>query len=288
MAAPPATSSRSIGSGSATGRGSGAAGAVTVAGPVEGTVRTGAPEAAFRGGAVVPLGGPLGALVAGAMSVAAGAMSAAAGAESAGPAVAVTGADSTGAASAGTGADSAVTVFPGAAFPALAGGAFLAGALVAVPAVLVADSTVLVGDSALLVAPTLSVAAAAAFFVAAAAFFTAVPSPAACSAEAAISSTAPVAVAAAFCAADSARSASPCASPAPSWAASLSANWPSSLLPTSVITPRPNWAGRPVMLRSVSTFTRVIAPSAARFAVMVAAAVPLPRWSLPRASMTAW
>ena len=54
--------------------------------------------------------------------------------------------------------------------------------------------------------------------------------------------------------------ASPCASPSPSWAASLSANWPSSLLPTSVITPRPNWAGRPVMLRSVSTSTRVMAP----------------------------
>src|SRR3954452_23615890 len=123
MAAPPATSSRSIGSGSATGRGSGAAGDPTLAGPVEGTVRTGAPEAAFRDGAVVPLGGPLGALVAGAVSVAAGAMSAAARGESAGPA--------------GTGADSAATVFPGAAFAALAGGAFLAGALVA-------DSTVLV------------------------------------------------------------------------------------------------------------------------------------------------
>jgi hypothetical protein len=53
------------------------------------------------------------------------------------------------------------------------------------------------------------------------------------------------------------------------------------------MTPRPNWAGRPVMFRSVSTFTRVAAPSAASVAVMTAAAVPLPRWSLPLASMTA-
>jgi hypothetical protein len=53
------------------------------------------------------------------------------------------------------------------------------------------------------------------------------------------------------------------------------------------MTPRPNCAGRPVMLRSVSTSTRVADPSAASRAVITAAAVPLPRWSLPLASMTA-
>ena len=58
-------------------------------------------------------------------------------------------------------------------------------------------------------------------------------------------------------------------------------------MPTSVITPRPNWAGRPVMFRSVSTLTRVELPSSCSCAVTMAAAVPLPRWSLPRASMTA-
>jgi hypothetical protein len=42
-----------------------------------------------------------------------------------------------------------------------------------------------------------------------------------------------------------------------------------------------------VIVRSVRTSTRVPGPSAARLAVIVAAAVPLPRWSLPRASITA-
>ena len=71
IAAPPATSSRSIGSGSTTGRG--------VDGPADGTLRTGPPEAGLLGGAVVPLGGPLGAFfAAGAAAVAARAVSEAA------------------------------------------------------------------------------------------------------------------------------------------------------------------------------------------------------------------
>src|SRR5687767_3149826 len=74
MAAPPATSSRSIGSGSATTRG--------LAGPADGTLRTGLPEAGLFGGAVVPFGGPLGAFAAGAVLFAAGALSFAAGAVS--------------------------------------------------------------------------------------------------------------------------------------------------------------------------------------------------------------
>ena len=141
-------------------------------------------------------------------------------------------------------------------------------------------------------------AAAPAFLAAAAA----VVSPAVPSTDMAASSTTPAVVATAFAvaaatfaatvgscepAAAAARAASPSASPLASWAESLSANWPSSLLPTSVITPRPNCAGRPVMFRSVTTSTRVVSPSAASVAVMIAAAVPLPRWSLPRASMTA-
>ena len=39
-------------------------------------------------------------------------------------------------------------------------------------------------------------------------------------------------------------------------------NWPSSFVTTSAITPRPNWAARPVMARSVTTFTLVPSPSA--------------------------
>jgi hypothetical protein len=114
------------------------------------------------------------------------------------------------------------------------------------------------------------------------------PSPGTCATEAATSSAAPAAVVAIFCVGVSVAGAAVTpASPAPSWAASLSANWPSSLLPTSVMTPRPNWAGRPVMFRSVRTSTRVVSPSALSWAVMSAAAVPLPRWSLPRPSMTA-
>ena len=71
MAAPPATSSRSIGSGSVCGR-------VTTRGPASGTLRTGEPVAALRGGPLGPLGGPLSAF--GAVSPAAGAMSVEAGA----------------------------------------------------------------------------------------------------------------------------------------------------------------------------------------------------------------
>ena len=54
----------------------------------------------------------------------------------------------------------------------------------------------------------------------------------------------------------------------------LSANWPSSLLETSAITPRPNCATLPVTLRSVSTWTRVLDPSALSVATMSAAALP--------------
>src|SRR4051812_50017551 len=74
MAAPPATSSRSIGSGSSW--------RAIVRGPADGTLRTGAPVAGRFGGAVGPPGGELGALAAGAVSVAAGAGSVAAGATS--------------------------------------------------------------------------------------------------------------------------------------------------------------------------------------------------------------
>ena len=63
-------------------------------------------------------------------------------------------------------------------------------------------------------------------------------------------------------------------------------NWPSSLSLTSCITPRPNWAGLPVMARSVSTSTRVEAPASVIVAMTCAPAVPLPRLSLPLASIT--
>ncbi len=131
-------------------------------------------------------------------------------------------------------------------------------------------------------------ALAAAFLVAAAAFFTVVAAaflPGTCSTDAAISSTAPDAVAAAVATGPGEPAAA--AGSASSWAASFSENCPSSLLPTSVITPRPNWAGRPVMVRSVTTSTRVPEPSGTRTAVTTDAAVPLPRWSLPRDSITA-
>src|SRR4029453_19338349 len=39
-----------------------------------------------------------------------------------------------------------------------------------------------------------------------------------------------------------------------------STNWPSSLPDTSARTPRPNWATRPVMVRSVTTATSVPSP----------------------------
>src|SRR4051812_15863761 len=48
-----------------------------------------------------------------------------------------------------------------------------------------------------------------------------------------------------------------------------SANWSRILEPTSWITPRPNCAGRPVILRSVLTTTLVPGPSSSRRAVMV-------------------
>ena len=64
-------------------------------------------------------------------------------------------------------------------------------------------------------------------------------------------------------------------------------NWPSSLVLTSAITPRPNWAARPVMARSVTTVTRVPLSSGTSVAVMVALALPCPRVSRPSARSTA-
>ena len=75
--------------------------------------------------------------------------------------------------------------------------------------------------------------------------------------------------------------------PASSLPARQSTNCPSSLSETSCMTPRPNWAGLPVTLRSVTTRTRVSEPSGSMVIVTVAPAVPLPRLSLPLASMTA-
>ncbi len=61
----------------------------------------------------------------------------------------------------------------------------------------------------------------------------------------------------------------------------------SSLLEMSSMTPRPNCAGLPVIARSVLTSTLVESePSSANVAVTVAPAVPLPRLSLPLASIT--
>jgi hypothetical protein len=56
--------------------------------------------------------------------------------------------------------------------------------------------------------------------------------------------------------------------------------------PTSAITPRPNCAGRPVTVMEVRTTTRVWPPSSCSEEVTLAAAVPLPRVSLPEASRT--
>ena len=57
------------------------------------------------------------------------------------------------------------------------------------------------------------------------------------------------------------------------------------LPPTSAITPRPNWAGRPVTFIVVCTVTRVWPPpSSASHEWTVAEAVPAPRVSLPDAS----
>ncbi len=64
-------------------------------------------------------------------------------------------------------------------------------------------------------------------------------------------------------------------------------NLPKSLSLTSWITPRPNCAGLPVMARSVLTSTAVPSPSGVSCARTVAAAVPLPRLSLPLASKRA-
>ena len=66
-----------------------------------------------------------------------------------------------------------------------------------------------------------------------------------------------------------------------------STNCWSSLSETSCMTPLPNCAGLPVTDRSVLTSTRVPSPSGASSIVTVAPAVPLPRLSLPFASMTA-
>ena len=53
------------------------------------------------------------------------------------------------------------------------------------------------------------------------------------------------------------------------------------------MTPRPNWAGLPVIARSVCTETSVPPAAADAIArVTVAPAVPLPRLSLPLASTT--
>ena len=58
---------------------------------------------------------------------------------------------------------------------------------------------------------------------------------------------------------------------------------------TSEITPRPNWAGRPVIVMSVTMVTAVLSgPSATSVPVTVALAVPLPRESRPAASITTW
>ena len=64
------------------------------------------------------------------------------------------------------------------------------------------------------------------------------------------------------------------------------ANCSTSLLPTSIITPRPNWAGRPVTFIVVCMLAVVPSPpdSGSSVARTVAEAVPAPRVSLPEAS----
>jgi hypothetical protein len=59
------------------------------------------------------------------------------------------------------------------------------------------------------------------------------------------------------------------------------------LPPTSAIMPRPNWAGLPVMDRSVATVPLVWSPSWVSVMVTVAFTVPLPRESLAAALSTA-
>ena len=69
--------------------------------------------------------------------------------------------------------------------------------------------------------------------------------------------------------------------------ATHAANWPMILSATSEITPRPNCAGFPVIVMSVTMVTAVLSgPSAATMPVTVAFAVPLPRESRPLASIT--
>jgi hypothetical protein len=76
------------------------------------------------------------------------------------------------------------------------------------------------------------------------------------------------------------------AAPPDSCAARLVANFSMTRPPTSAMTPRPNWAGRPVTVMLVRTRTRVCPASSVSEEVIVAAAVPLPRVSLPDASST--
>lgn len=68
--------------------------------------------------------------------------------------------------------------------------------------------------------------------------------------------------------------------------ARFSANWPMSRSLTSATTLRPNWAGLPVMVRSVDTLTSVTPPASVAVAVIWALAVPLPRTSRPAAEAT--
>src|SRR5690606_32902570 len=78
-----------------------------------------------------------------------------------------------------------------------------------------------------------------------------------------------------------------CSASGASLLATHAENWPMILSATSEMTPRPNWAGRPVMVMSVTIVTAVrFGPSATIVPVTVALAVPLPRASRPLASMT--
>src|SRR5580693_2536101 len=72
-----------------------------------------------------------------------------------------------------------------------------------------------------------------------------------------------------------------------SFASKDSTNWPSSFSDTCCSIPLPNWASLPTIFRSVSTVTFVRPPSSCSWAVTVAAALPVPRASLPLPSMTA-
>jgi hypothetical protein len=72
--------------------------------------------------------------------------------------------------------------------------------------------------------------------------------------------------------------------PAVSMSARLVAKMPISLALTSAITPRPNWAGRPVTFSEVCTVTSVWPSWPCSSERTVAAAVPEPRVSLPAAS----